>query len=136
MNLRFILIGLALMTSMANAYGGSLKDGTWNSSACGVRPEPAQTNFSDTNAYNRSIEEVSGYLQNLSVYQNCLIKEANGDMQTIAQFATLAQQTAKATDDDYQAQLQAAAKRFSRAGNSVSLPFNRSNTETPCNCAR
>ncbi len=136
MNLRIFLLPLALIVLATEAYGGSLKDGTWNPSACGAMPQPPLLDFGESEAYNKSIDDMHGYAQSLGIYQACVVKEANRDMQTISQAANTAQQTAQARDDAYQAQLEKAPRRFQRSNNSVNLPFNRSNTEAPCNCAR
>lgn len=137
MKLRIILLlVLPLMAFICEAYAGSFKNGNWSPSACGAIPEPPQTDFGDITAYNQSIDNINTYAQRLSVYQSCVVKEANSDMRSITQSANSAQQTAKAVDDAYQAQLEKTPKRFQRSNNAINLPFNRANTEAPCNCTR
>lgn len=102
---------LALLAA-GSCQAGAIANGSWSPSACGPKPEVASLDLKDPDAFNRSVDGVNAYRQKINVYLNCLVKEANADIQTINQAATAAQQAARAADDKIQADLKAAETKF------------------------
>jgi len=82
---------LSLITVTASgAEAGTLADSGWTPSGCGPAPAVSQLDLNSLDAYNKSVEAVNAYRKNSHVYVNCLIQEANNDIQTITKSAKTA----------------------------------------------
>lgn len=81
---------LALATAFA-ANAGVLENGSWSASECGAMPEPPVIDSSSVDAFNRSIGTINAWQEQIQVYHDCMVKEANADGATINQAATAEQ---------------------------------------------
>lgn len=101
--------GLALAST---AQAGVIVSGVWTSTTCGPKPDVPQLNLSNADAYNASLAQVNTYRQAIGPYVDCVIKEANADIQAISQSASATQQGAKVANDKIQADAKAAEEKF------------------------
>lgn len=104
----FVCAGLLAGLACTTAHAGQFADGHWTSSACGPRPEAPAVNGKDDKAYNASVEAANAYLPKLRDHLDCVIKEANADVQAVTQGANAAQQGAAASREKLIAELKAA----------------------------
>ncbi|WP_051378638.1 hypothetical protein [Derxia gummosa] len=105
-----VLLGLGLIATGASA--GSLAGGDWQPSKCGARPEPPALDLRNADAFNKSVDGVNTYRQAARTYLDCVVAEANADLQTVTRVAREAQQSARAAEDKIQADLRAANEKF------------------------
>ncbi|RZL10940.1 MAG: hypothetical protein EOP40_04550 [Rubrivivax sp.] len=94
------------------AHAGTVTDGQWTPSGCGAAPQAPQLDLSNADRYNRGVEAVNTYRQAIRPYLDCVVKEANGDIQVIGQSATAAQQAAKVANEKIQADVKTAQEKF------------------------
>lgn len=107
-----LLVTLATLSISATAQAGVIVSGTWSPAGCGPKPEAPQLNLRNADAYNASVVNVNTYRQAIRPYVDCVVKEANADIQAITQAATATQQGAKAANDKIQADVKAAEEKF------------------------
>lgn len=100
--------GLLLGIACTTAHAGQFANGHWASNACGPRPEAPAVNGKDDKTYNASVEAANAYLPRLRDHLDCVIKEANADLQAVTQGAQTAQQSAAASREQLIAELKAA----------------------------
>lgn len=103
-----------LMLSVATAQAGTLAEGAWSPSGCGVKPEAPALDFKNEKTYNLSVDAVNAYLQSLHVYIDCLVQEANVDIRTTTQAANAAQQAVAVEREKILAEVKAAEAKFSQ----------------------
>ena len=103
----------AVATLLATAaQAGTVTNGQWTPSGCGPAPQAPQLDLSTADTFNRGVETVNAYRQAIGPYLDCIIKEANSDIQVIGQSATATQQAAKAANDKIQADVKTAQEKF------------------------
>ncbi|MCB5188152.1 hypothetical protein LG200_09070 [Methylobacillus caricis] len=69
--------------SMSNlTEAGTLTEGNWSSIKCG-KPIAPTLNLTDEDAYNDSVLAVNAYRQKIKPYLDCIVDEANADIQAI-----------------------------------------------------
>jgi hypothetical protein len=85
-----------LLSMITTATAGSLTEGKWTPTACGVEPPAVTLDLSSVGAYNRSIAAVQTWQKQTNAYSACLIGEANADNGAIVAAVNAAQQRAKA----------------------------------------
>jgi hypothetical protein len=107
-----LLAALTTLSISATAQAGVIVSGAWAPAGCGPKPEPPQLKLSTADAYNASVATVNSYRQSIRPYVDCVVKEANADIQAITQAATATQQGAKAANDKIQADVKAAEEKF------------------------
>lgn len=106
-----LLSALSLLASFS-AEAGTLSGGTWAPTGCGAKPATPQLDLKDPDTFNRSVAGVNTYRQNIGPYLDCLVKEANADIQTVTKGAQAAQQAVKDANDKIQADVKAADEKF------------------------
>lgn len=65
------------------ADAGTLADGKWSSATCGSRPVAPRLDLTNEDAYNQSVGAVNTYRGQVKPYLDCIVEEANADIQTI-----------------------------------------------------
>ncbi|AMK79178.1 MULTISPECIES: hypothetical protein [Methylomonas] len=96
------------------AQAGSLNNGSWQPSGCGVVPEAPTIDAGNVEAYNKSIAAINTWQQKSRDYFECLIKEANTDNGIIADHANQAQAKYRDTVEKIGAQADAAKKKLDK----------------------
>lgn len=114
MKFRSIALFLCSSVFVVVAQAGSLANGHWSPSGCGVKPEVPKLDLRNPDAYNASVNGVNAYRLNIRAYLECLVKEANGDIQTVTLAATAAQKAAREADDAILADVKEADKKFGK----------------------
>lgn len=107
-----ITLSTLLCLTSIGAQAGTIAAGVWSPSACGPKPTPPVLDLSSADAYNKSVDGVNAYRQAIRPYIDCLVKEANADIQAVTKSATAEQQAAKAANDKIQADVKAAEEKF------------------------
>ena len=110
---RLAIAGLTLLLPML-CSAGSLEQADWQARNCGTKPklEPLQLNTVD--AYNKSVGIINSYRQATRSYVECVIQEANADIQRITSAATNTRNDAAAVDEDITVQLKAADAKLGK----------------------
>lgn len=111
-----VLIAFAV-TFTANA--GTLNDGSWSPSGCGVMPDVPIVNSSSADTINKSIAAVSDWQKQLQTYDECMIREANADTTAIAKSAKAQQTRYHEASEKINAELVAGREKFSREASST-----------------
>jgi hypothetical protein len=111
---RFLLSFLFLILADGGAEAGTLANNGWSSSSCGAAPVPVEPDLTNPAAYNSSVEKVNIYRQKVPAYLDCVIQEANGDIQNITKSAKAAQLAAKEAQDKILAKVKAADEKFGK----------------------
>lgn len=111
-SLRAHVAALTILSLSAGAQAGVIVSGTWSPAGCGPKPAVPQLNLSNADAYNASVANVNTYRQAIRPYVDCVVKEANADIQAITQAATATQQGAKADNEKIQSDVKAAEEKF------------------------
>jgi len=106
------LVAACTLLLATAARAGTVANGQWTPSGCGAAPQAPQLDLSNADSYNRGVETVNTYRQAIRPYLDCIVKEANSDIQIIGQSATAAQQAAKAANDKIQADVKTAQEKF------------------------
>ncbi|MCB5189142.1 hypothetical protein LG198_00140 [Methylobacillus arboreus] len=65
------------------AEAGTLADGKWASAKCGPRPIAPALDLNNEDAYNKSVSAVNAYREQVKPYLDCIVEEANADIQAI-----------------------------------------------------
>ncbi|MGC4061725.1 MAG: hypothetical protein QM749_13100 [Aquabacterium sp.] len=105
------LILLALSAALS-ARAGVIGNGNWSPSGCGDKPQPPTLDLRNADDYNRSVGGVNAYRQAIRAYLDCLVKEANADMQNVSRSAGEAQRLAKQADEKILADVKLAEEKF------------------------
>lgn len=96
----------------ANAHAGTVTEGVWAPTTCGPKPEAPALDLKSADDYNRSVSGVNAYRQNIRTYVDCVIKEANGDIQAVTKAATATQKAAREANEKIAADVKAADEKF------------------------
>ncbi|CAD6879380.1 hypothetical protein [Methylomonas albis] len=105
---------LILLIFANPAQAGSLTNGSWQPSGCGVVPESPTINGGNIDAYNKSIAAINAWQQKSRDYFECLIKEANTDNSIIADHANQAQAKYRDTVEKIGAEADAAKRKLDK----------------------
>jgi hypothetical protein len=103
---------IALLALSHSAHAGTVSNGSWSPSTCGARPEAPALNLKNIDTFNASTDAVNNYRVEINTYLNCLIKEANTDIQAVSASAKAAQQAARDANDKIEADVKAANEKF------------------------
>jgi len=117
---RIILLAVPVtlaFTFAANA--GTLNDGSWSPSSCGVMPEAPTVNSNSADTVNRSIAAVNDWQKQLQTYDECMIREANADTTAIANSAKAQQMRYRVVSEKINAEVAVAREKFSRESSST-----------------
>lgn len=109
-NLR--LFTLALLFVSATSTAGSLKNGKWTTSNCGVLPNVPLLDDSSVDAYNNSVAAITNWQQATTIYMTCMVKEATTDSNSIADAANKEQSNYNQTVSMIKAALAEASARL------------------------
>lgn len=114
-----VLAFIPLFFATANAAeAGTIANNNWSPSNCGSAPVAEELDLKSPDAFNLSVEKVNTYRKKIPVFLDCIIGEANNDIQTITQTAKNLQQAtkdaAKLAEDKTQADIKAADKKFGK----------------------
>jgi hypothetical protein len=112
MHIRHSLSVFAIGLAASAANAGQISNGSWQPANCGTKPDAPTIDLKDPDAYNRSVEAANTYNKAISSYLDCLVKEANADIQLISQNAKGAQQSAREVADRFQAAAKEAEAKF------------------------
>jgi hypothetical protein len=110
---RTYLFVLVLM-AVTNAEAGTIANNAWTPSTCGPAPVAPKVESRNDDAFNRSVDAVNSYRKVIRTYQDCLIQEANSDIQTISKSAKDLQQTTRDADEKIVAEVKAADKKLGK----------------------
>jgi hypothetical protein len=87
-----IILTTAMLLSLASiCNAGTLANGLWSPSACGIRPVPPIVEDKSADVYNQSVKEINEWQKKVNAYNACLVKEANADNDAIAKAANAEQ---------------------------------------------
>lgn len=90
-------IAAMLALSVAPAHAGTIANGSWTPSGCGVEPTPPTIDTSSEKAFNASLDADEQFEKKYTDYANCAVKEANADQNAVAAGANTIQQDRQAT---------------------------------------
>jgi len=107
-----LLFSTATLLASLSAHAGTVSGGAWTPTGCGAKPVTPQLDLKDPDAFNRSVAGVNTYRQAIGPYLDCLVKEANADIQTVTKSAQAAQQAVKEANEKIQADVKAADEKF------------------------
>jgi hypothetical protein len=110
-NILFSLFPLIMVAATA-AEAGTLANAGWLPSNCGSAPVAVKLDLSNLDAYNHSVGGVNNYRKSSRTYVDCLIQEANSDIQAITKAAKSAQQAALDADNKILEDEKEAEKKF------------------------
>jgi hypothetical protein len=96
------------------AHAGSLNNGSWQPSGCGLVPDAPTIDGGNIDAYNKSIAAINAWQQKSREYFECLIKEANTDNSIIADHANQAQAKYRDSVEKIGAEAEAAKKKLDK----------------------
>lgn len=94
------------------AWAGTLEGATWKPGQCGPTPTPPALAVRNVDAYNATVALVNTYRKQSRAHTDCLVREANADIQAITQAATAAQQAEREADARLLAELKAAGDKL------------------------
>jgi hypothetical protein len=101
-----------IMVASFHAEAGTITNNNWTPSGCGPAPVAASLNLTNLDVYNASVGAVNDFRKNNRTYVDCLIHEANSDIQSITKSAKSAQQAAHDADDKIIEDEKVAEKKF------------------------
>lgn len=107
-----LIIGIPLAATVCPTLAGTITNGQWVASGCGSKPEVPTLNLTSADEFNKSVGAINAYRQAIRPYLDCVVKEANADVQAISKSATAVQQAAKEANDKIQADVKAADEKF------------------------
>jgi hypothetical protein len=90
MKLKIFIAAWFIFISFASE-AGSLANGKWQATGCGIKPPAPKINIDSVDAFNQSIKDINTWQAKAQEYYNCMVKEANVDNDTIAKSANAAQ---------------------------------------------
>ena len=102
----------ACLTLVHAAQAGTVSNGLWTPGNCGARPEAPSLNLKNVDTFNASTDAVNNYRVAINTYLNCLVKEANADIQAVSASTKAAQQAAREANDKIEADVKAANEKF------------------------
>jgi hypothetical protein len=111
--LDFVFVFAILMVwAQRPAQAGTIAKGEWAPASCGARPQTPTLDLRNADAYNRSVDVVNTYKQAIRQYLDCLLTEANADIQTVTRSANEAQRVAKEANEKIQADVKQAEDKL------------------------
>ena len=84
---RTFFAAVVMVATISTGTAGSITNGTWSPSGCGVEPVVPVIEQSSVDAYNKSVKAINEWQQKANAYNTCLINEANADNALIAKTA-------------------------------------------------
>lgn len=108
------LLSAAIASALfaAPSRAGVIGKGDWTPSACGARPQAPALDLKNADAYNRSVDGINTYRQAIKQYIDCLVTEANADIQAVSKSATEAQRRAREANEKILADVKRAEEKF------------------------
>lgn len=97
-----------LLAATTAAHAGQFTQDRWSSTTCGSLPAAPAVNGTNDTTYNASVTAANAYLPQLRDHLDCVIKEANADVQRVSQGAQATQQAAAAAREKLLADLKSA----------------------------
>jgi hypothetical protein len=82
------MTAIIIVATVSVGTAGTISNGAWSASACGIEPEAPVINQDNVDAYNKSIKAINEWQQKANAYNTCVINEANADNAIIARTAT------------------------------------------------
>lgn len=107
-----LLLSTVALAMSAGAHAGTISASTWSPSGCGAKPVTPVLDLKDPDSFNRSVVGVNSYRQAIRPYIDCLVQEANADIQAVTKSATAAQQAVREANEKIQADVKAADEKF------------------------
>lgn len=105
-----IFMVLSLLSTYSLA--GSIANGTWQPTACGQLTAPPQIDNQDAKAFNKSMDVINQWQQQVQQYFECMVKEANADNAVIAESANRLQASHQKTIEALNQSIEAAEKKL------------------------
>ena len=87
MTQRTFFLGLIMIMTASVAMAGTLINGAWAPTGCGIEPVAPVVEQSSVDAYNKSVKAINEWQQKTNAYNTCLINEANADNALIVKTA-------------------------------------------------
>ncbi len=112
MNRHTLLMAALLATSATASHAGAVTNGSWQPSGCGDKPAAVQLDLRNETTFNKSVDAANAYRKAIRPYLDCVIKEANADIQATTKQANAIQAAAREADDKIEADAKAAAEKF------------------------
>ena len=94
---RSFITAAIMVATVSVGSAGTISNGAWSPSGCGIEPVAPFVEQDSVDAYNRSIKTINEWQQKASTYNTCVIDEANTDNALIAKTATEEQKKFRAT---------------------------------------
>ena len=110
---RLFFIVIMMLTAISST-AGTITNGTWSPSGCGTEPVVPVIDDTSVDAYNQSVKAINDWQQKATIYNDCLINEANADNLLIANFANDEQARLKAAIEKIQADTTAAKTKLGK----------------------
>ena len=107
-----LFFAAAMMLTVVSGTAGTITNGTWSPSGCGIEPVVPVIDQSSVEAYNQSVKAINDWQQKANAYNGCLIKEANADNSLIANSANDEQARLRAAIEKIQAETTAAKAKL------------------------
>jgi len=107
---RILGLSASVLLTTTAAHAGNLSSSSWTPAGCGTEPTLQKLNLSNIDAYNASLPQVEKFQDSNRKYIDCLVTEANADVQRISQAAKSAQQAVIDRQNKIVADVQAAGK--------------------------
>lgn len=104
----------AMMLAAVPGMAGTIANGTWSPTGCGIEPEVPVIEHDSIDAYNKSVRALNDWQQKANDYNSCLIKEANADNALIADSANNEQARLRAAMEKIQAETAAAKAKLDK----------------------
>ncbi len=82
------MTAIIIVATVSVGTAGTISNGTWSASACGIEPEVPVIGQDSVETYNQSIKTINEWQQKANAYNTCVINEANTDNAIIAKTAT------------------------------------------------
>jgi hypothetical protein len=94
---RTFMTVIIIVATVSVGTAGTISNGTWSASACGIEPEVPVIRQDSVETYNQSIKTINEWQQKANAYNTCVINEANANNAIIAKTATDQQNKFRAT---------------------------------------
>ncbi len=85
---RTFIAAIIIVATVSVGMAGTISNGTWSASACGIEPEVPVIKQNSIETYNQSIKSINEWQNKANAYNTCVINEANADNAIIARRAT------------------------------------------------
>jgi hypothetical protein len=79
MTQRTVFLGLIIIMTASVAMAGTIINGVWAPTGCGIETVAPVVEQSSVDAYNKSVKAINDWQQKTNAYNTCLINEANAD---------------------------------------------------------